>query len=149
MSDFEQDFMVQVRGGDEVARVGKGGEKKAIDKRWFLIGGLVVLLVGALIVQNMVSSGSRETIMTKGELVGFWRCGEEAGVTFYGDGSFFWRTEADMVGEIGVFELSEQKLILDTSDQEVDNGRREYVMSAVTETGFDLGGMRCERHDDE
>ena len=61
MSDFEQDFMSKVQTDGASAGgavpgsvpVSAAAGKKSIDKRWFVIGGLVVVLAAVLIVMNM------------------------------------------------------------------------------------------------
>jgi len=71
---------------------GPGGrpEKKPIDKRWILIGGLIVFLVVVLVVLNLVAGGRGEAAISKGFVVGTWSCEDESAVIFYENGSVSW-----------------------------------------------------------
>jgi len=108
MSDFEQDFMAKVSGdggseGGVAGGVTPGGsaEKKPLDKRWFVIGGLVLLLIVALIVvavaggrsggdEDEAVGGGNNTDIEDVSLVGTWDCENESRITFSDDGGVTW-----------------------------------------------------------
>jgi hypothetical protein len=121
MSDFEQDFMSKVRGGSGVSAGGAvaGGvtqsdlvEKKSMDKRWFVIGGLILVLVVLLVVLNVISNrGNSSTddgsAPYDSVVVGSWTCDGGMEMRFFADKTYLWmnvgqnRTEAGNFSEIG------------------------------------------------
>ena len=105
MSDFEQEFRSKVQGGETQP---VGGvvpndyvEKKQLDKRWFLIGGLVLALVVMLVVLNVIgggrstSGGGEESI--EEAIMGEWDCEDGSGILFSSDGSVAWSYPAGTI----------------------------------------------------
>lgn len=90
MDDFERDFMSQVRSGAPVPSAqGTVAPKRQIDKRWLVLGGLIVLLVGASIILAIISAAKQpdadfalkldgDRPYTK-KVTGQWRCSSTLG----------------------------------------------------------------------
>ena len=135
MSDFEQDFMAQVHGGNETPTGGANGsvgetnkEKNPIEKKWFLLGGLALVMIVALIVLN-VMSGSSDTRNNNDpvanrdgvELIGAWVCDGSDVVEFRETGVFLWTRidENGVSAKRGVFEKRNEDFArLTTEDAE-------------------------------
>lgn len=102
MDEFQQDFMRKVKNPTiEGEVVGAPGEpKKPIDKRWFVIGGLVLILVVTFVVLLIISNSSDSTVpatqgkdlpagdpISEEEVTSTkWLCSYNATMTFYDDG---------------------------------------------------------------
>ena len=92
MDDFERDFMSQVRSdGQGQAPVAPDAvvPKGPIDKRWFVIGGLILLLIGGCVALAIISSSkqsgenfslalNREKPYTE-KVEGGWKCSSTLG----------------------------------------------------------------------
>jgi hypothetical protein len=144
MSDFAQDFMAKVQGGDEQS---KGGvvpnsyvEKKPLDKRWFLIGGLILVLVVVLIVVNVIGFGGGTT---RDVMAGTWRCGDSSTIKFDDSGNAKWDSS---MGEIaGKHDSRTGKIEFNLGDivGSLEGGK--LVIVDTTGLVLDSGRVSCER----
>ncbi|MCL1840086.1 hypothetical protein FWF89_03820 [Candidatus Saccharibacteria bacterium] len=142
-SSFESDFVSQVKSPNmpvNAALPGTSMKKGGIDKRWFIIGGLILLVVGALVFVTMMSRGDDgeaeeeagvgdefvdDTTLDpasvwsanpyRGDIVGIWKCNAEIVLEFRSDQSYIWKFGLeDNNTEIGRFwqEQSEARLVV-------------------------------------
>ena len=106
--------MSQVKGAGEVPAGGvvqeNPVEKKSIDKRWFAIIGLIVVLVVTLVVLNVISNNMRSTdnadeefVSYTGIVAGVWTCDDGTEMQFYADRSYIWANTGEGRTEAGDF----------------------------------------------
>jgi hypothetical protein len=146
MSDFEQDFMSKVKGEEQAP---KGGvvegvvvaNKKSLDRRWFIIGGLIVVLAAVAIVLSVIGSrvetdggGNMDTI------VGRWSCDDESEITFSEDGNVSW---VDEIGRI------EDEYIVNGGVIKFGAVSLRYEDERITIDIGNGGQVTCERMGDE
>ena len=149
MSDFTQEFTRQVQNslnnaGQNGHGVGRQGGRK-IDKRWFVLGGLVLVLVILIVVLVVVSLVSDQTEETKEEaeieaqtaIVGDWLCDDGMERDFANDGTYIWF--GGEVSELGDYEERDDVLIVKRSAYYDGDGGRDstietlqYVLSYVS-----------------
>ena len=140
MSDFEQDFRARVQGGEaqstgSAAPDQSGVEKKPIDKRWFVIGGLVILLVVVLIVLVVMSGGKNEDIKVD-SIVGTWSCDDDSEIIFSGDGDMSW---TDDVG------IMRDKYVIEGSTIKFGAVKARYSNNQITVNVLDKRSVVCGR----
>ena len=171
MSDFEQDFLTKVKGSGEAAveaQVVREGsaEKKSVDKRWFAIGGLIVVLVVVLVALNVFGANrgrggvaGEGFVPYAGAMVGLWSCDDGTEMGFYSDRTYSWTSRmnggdvaeagnfAEEAGVISIARLSyfRDGQIVSSSNKETDF---EVQRDGDTVTLAEVGGemvFLCER----
>ena len=95
MGEFEQDFMVRVGQMGAPPAQNKGG----INKRWLIIVGLFVVLVGILMMAVFNSSPTGKAPIGSGDgskiISGWWLCDDETEMVYNEDGTYLWRNAPD------------------------------------------------------
>ena len=105
--------MSQVKGAGEVPVGGvvqeNPVEKKSIDKRWFVIIGLIVVLVVTLVVLSVISGRINDDnvdsgfVPYAGIVAGAWICDDGNQMWFYSDRSYIWMNADRNETESGSF----------------------------------------------
>lgn len=144
MSDFEQEFRAKVRGGEEAGPRASSSEKKPIDKRWFVIGGLVLLLIAAVVVLNLWPKGGDVGSM-RDRLLGDWSCSGRIQLNMHEDDSYYWRSGSSGIEELGTFSYEKPRLTL----QNREGGKRSYEVSGLEQNKFNIDEIVCTRMADE
>ena len=160
MSDFTEEFTKKVQESVNVDGRGRTGSSdkwyKKIDKRWFVIGALllvfVVVLVILLVVKNTTEETTvedavaREEILYEGEIVGNWICDDNLERDFRADLTYMWF--GGEIAESGTYEEENGVLkVRRTVYYYDDNGRddtlvvKDYNLKYGTESQLTLEGV--------
>ena len=104
-NEFEQQFHTQV----------SAPKKKSIDKRWFILGALLLALIAALIASLIISNTENQSdtdgIITDAEeepniipytnsIIGSWNCGGSPDQVIFGDDGLYTETHYEEDGDI-------------------------------------------------
>lgn len=107
MSDFTQEFTRKVQNSVD-ARGSSNRVKRKIDKRWFILAGLVVVFVTMLVILLIRNSEDGET-GSEG-IVGSWLCDDGVERGFTGDGEYSWFGNGE--AESGTYNVTGNELEL-------------------------------------
>lgn len=109
MDDFQQDFIRKVKNPTLEGEVvgSSGAPKKPIDKRWFIIIGLILILIITLIVLLIISNtnstsgsdtnNSGDPIKTEDTSNATWSCSDGSSITFDGNANVVWTDEVAII----------------------------------------------------
>ncbi|MFV0485170.1 MAG: hypothetical protein ACK5MU_03015 [Candidatus Saccharimonadales bacterium] len=109
-NDFERSFVSQVKGEQPVGGVVpvQAEAKPPINKRWFVIIGLGVILIITFIILDIIVG---KDTTSQSVVIGAWGCDNGTEMRYSDDGTYIWKSSIEsLVVESGTFETHDVEL---------------------------------------
>ncbi|MDR3298134.1 MAG: hypothetical protein LBT19_02070 [Candidatus Nomurabacteria bacterium] len=111
MDDFQRDFMRKVKTPTVEGEVvgAPNSPRKPIDKRWFILGGLILLLIIIFVTLLIISNSNNNNNTTsepdvyQTDIIGEWSCTDGLIMSFYSDKTYIWTNISTDFAESGNF----------------------------------------------